>query len=56
LSPGTVLPRKDLEVMPMPDRDRSDWMAFVLVVLVFAALLAGLLVIGTDLELPTVGG
>jgi hypothetical protein len=33
-------------------KDRTDWMAFVLIVLVFAGLLAGILAIGTDLELP----
>ncbi len=35
----------------MHQRD-NDWMAFVLLVFVFAALLVGILVIGTDMELP----
>ncbi len=30
----------------------SDWMAYILILLVFAALLAGILAIGAGLELP----
>jgi hypothetical protein len=33
-------------VVPVPQKDRSDWMAFVLILFVFAALCAALLTIG----------
>ena len=36
---------------PVHEKD-TDWMAFVLVVLVFAALLLAILVLGRGLEVP----
>ena len=38
----------------MPQKDRSDWMAFVLVLFVFVALCAALLTIG-NFPVPYVG-
>jgi hypothetical protein len=36
---------------PVHQKDRTDWMALILILAVFAALLIGILAIGTDLEL-----
>lgn len=40
--------------MRLPQKDRTDWLAFLLVLLIFAALLAALMSVATGSHLPLI--
>ena len=49
---GAILPTTSAEVVYVPQKDRTDWLAYVLMFLIFVALFAGVTAIGAGSKLP----
>ena len=49
---GGRMPKQAVEVMPVHQKDRTDWLAAFIMLLVFAALMVALLSLGLGVPIP----